>query len=216
VDALLVDQMEMADLPIVKLTEVNQSLGTGYAFRGYRYAEVRIKAKRTGEDHWICVDSGCGMSVVDEDWFYEQFPISHVATMQLPIWILGIGADVHHSNLYSVVKVLVLVTQKGKSVLMELELEVHLIKGLRCHMLVGNDMMTPYKMAIHFHSAILDIGDGLAQAPIRTRNVDTPILHRKVKSKSRTIVPPQSRYRIPVTFKSFQYDRDVNFTPCYH
>lgn len=134
----------------------------------------------------------------------------------MPIRISGIGADLHHSHLYSVVKVWLPAVQKEQAVLVELEFEVHLIKGLKYHMLVGNDMMTPYKMALSFHSEVLDIGDGFAQATIRTTNVDAPIQHRKVKTGSRTVVPPHSRYRVPINFKSFHHDRDVSFTPRYH
>lgn len=79
--ALQAQGEEAVELPVMKPVEVNGSLGTGFAFRGYRYAEVRIRTRVDDEDQWVCADSGCGMTVVDEVWFREQFPGAHVASM---------------------------------------------------------------------------------------------------------------------------------------
>jgi len=135
-------------------------LGTGYAFRGFRYAELQIRSTPTGEDHDICVDSGCGMTVADEQWFHETFPQAHTATMPTPIRIKGIATDAHISNLYSVVTIFVPGQRQGdkppgrrqgdEPMLMEVEVEVHLVQGLKCHMLIGVDMLKPYGMSLDF------------------------------------------------------------------
>jgi len=91
---------------VVKPTK-QSILGTGYAFHGFRYAELQIRSTVTGQDHNICVDSGCGMTVPDEQWFRETFPQAHTATMPAPIRIKGIASDAHLSNLYSVVTIFV-------------------------------------------------------------------------------------------------------------
>jgi hypothetical protein len=89
---------------VVKPTK-RPSLGSGYAFRGFRYAEVQIRPSVDGEDQWVCADSGCGMSVVDDIWFRRTFPGAHVATMPVPVRIKGIASDAHISDRYSVVTV---------------------------------------------------------------------------------------------------------------
>jgi len=191
-------------------------LGTGYAFRGFRYAELRIRSTPTGEDHSICVDSGCGMTVADELWFRETFPQAHTAAMPTPIRIRGIASDAHLSNLYSVVTIFVPgQRQGGELVLMEVEVEVHLVQGLKCNMLIGVDMLKPYGMSLDFGSSTLRIPSCEASAPIRTKPVEKQreAQRRKVKVSERTIVSPYSRRAIPIKFRPFAGDGDFNFRP---
>ena len=75
---------------------------------------MKVRSVENGEDHWVCVDSGCGMSVVDEKRFRQYFPDSHIATMQIPIRVSGIGSDTHFSYLYSVIKVFVPARKNGQ------------------------------------------------------------------------------------------------------
>jgi len=190
-------------------------LGSGFAFRGFRFTEVRIRAAPEAKDHWICADSGCGMSVADEGWFRQTFPEAHIATMPTPVRISGIGSDAHVSNLYSVVPVYVLARRDSKDVLVILEVEVHLVQGLKCHMLVGVDMLAPYQISLDFETSKMNIGSCNASADLRTKSLSSPIHHRKVKVTKRIVVPPYSRRAIPVAFKAFTHDRDINFRPSY-
>lgn len=191
------------------------SLGIGYAFRGYRYAEVQVRSSADSEDQWICVDSGCGMTVADEPWFREAFPNAHVANMPVPIRIKGIASDAHMSNLYSVITLFVPGQSKGEFVLVEVEMEVHLVQGLNCHMLVGIDMLSPYGISLDFDASLLRIPSCDTVAPIRVKALEAPA-YRKVKVRERTVVAPYSRRAIPICFKSFSHDRDLNFLPKYN
>jgi hypothetical protein len=198
---------------VVKPTK-QPSLGTGYAFRGYRYAEMQIRPTIHGEDQWICADSGCGMTVVDEQWFRATFPAAHIAAMPIPVRIKGISSDSHVSQLYSVVTIFVPSLSKGEPVLVELSLEMHLVQGLTCHMLIGVDMLKPYGISLDFNTSLLRIPSCDASSPIRTRSLEDPI-RRRVQVKERTVVPPYSRFAVPISFKPFTHDRDVNFLPKY-
>jgi hypothetical protein len=191
-------------------------LGTGYAFRGYRYAEVQIRASISGEDQWACADSGCGMSVADESWFRDTFPEAHVAAMPVPIRIKGIASDAHISDRYSVVTVFLPGQCESESVLVEMELELHLVQGLSCHLLIGVDMLKPYGIALDFASSLLKIPSCNTVVQIRTRALGNPTQNRRVKVSQRVVVPPYSRRAIPITFKPFSHDRDVNFLPKYN
>jgi len=190
------------------------TLGTGYAFHGFRYAEMQVRPTANGEDLWVCADSGCGMTVADDRWFHATFPAAHIATMPVPIRIIGIASDAHISNLYSVVTVFLPGMSKGEPVLVEVKLELHLVKGLNCHMLMGVDMLKPYGINLDFDTSLLRIPSCDMSAPIRTQSLEDP-MRRKVKIKERTVVPPYSRRAIPVSFKVFAHDRDFNFLPRY-
>jgi hypothetical protein len=177
---------------IIKPTK-RPSLGTGYSFHRYRYAEVQVRSSADGEDHWICADSGCGMSVADELWFREVFPKAHVANMPVPIRIKGIASDAHMSNLYSVIRLFVPGQSKGEPVLVEMELELHLVQGLNCHMLVGIDILSPYGISLDFGTSLLRIPSCDTVASIRVKALEAPA-YRKVKVLERTVVvAPYSR-----------------------
>jgi hypothetical protein len=96
-----------------------------------------------------------------------MFPDAHTAPMQLPIRVTGIVADSHQSDMYSVVKIhFPGVDSEGEAVSVELEMEVHLIRGLRCNMLIGTDMMTPYGVSLNFGMATFNIRAYGVVAPI--------------------------------------------------
>jgi hypothetical protein len=118
--------------------------------------------------------------------------------MPTPIRIKGIATDAHISDLYSVVTIFVPGQQQGEPVLMEVELEVHLVQGLKCHMLIGVDMLKPYGMSLDFESSTLRIPSCGVSAPIRTKAVGNQAQSRqsqsrKVRVRERTVVPPYSR-----------------------
>jgi hypothetical protein len=70
-------------------------------------------------------------------------------------------------------------------------------------------------MSINFESSKLIIGSCGASTNIRIKSVGVPIHHRKVKVTKRTVIPAHSRQTVPVEFKLFTHDRDVNFRPLY-
>ena len=96
------------------------------------------------------------MTMVDDAWLRQNFPNAHVASMRDPVKVKGIASDCHTSNLYTVIKVFMPTAQGTENVLVELEMEVHLIKGLECHMLIGVDMLAPYAMSLDFDKCTLD------------------------------------------------------------
>jgi hypothetical protein len=196
-------QMAPGTTPVIVKPERKPHMGTGYTFCGYKFAEARIQPSTSAEDQWVCIDSGCRMTMADEKWFQASFPKSHIATMPTPVRIKGIATDAHVSNLYSVVTIFVPGQQHGKSVLMELELEVHLVQGLKCHRLIGVDMLKPYGMSLDLDSSVLTIPSCDVSAQIRTKSLNQLIQRRKVKVSQRTIVLPYSRRVVPVTFKPF-------------
>jgi hypothetical protein len=133
-----------AHVPICRPPPTDSAaLETGYAFRGYNFAEIAVRASPTQPPEFVCADSGCGMSCVDEDWFRRNFPDAHVASMNIPIKVRGIGSAEHPSRQYSLAKIYIDAKKDGVDILIELLGEFHFVQGLGCHMLLGNDIMVP-------------------------------------------------------------------------
>jgi hypothetical protein len=201
--------------PTVVVPSRKPHVGTGYAFRGYKYAEVRIRSSPEEEDQWVCVDSGCGMTMADEAWIKSNFPQVHIASMRNAVKVQGIASDSHSTNDYTVIKVVMPAVRDNRTVLVELELEVHLVKGLQCHMLIGVDMLTPYAMSLDFEKCTLNWASERITTEIRVKTNGAPVHRRKIKVQERTIIPPFAYRSVPVKFKQFPHDRDVNFLPSY-
>lgn len=49
-------------------------LGTGFAFRSWNYAIASIKLAPEGRVDEICLDTGCGVSLVDRAWLFKNLP----------------------------------------------------------------------------------------------------------------------------------------------
>jgi hypothetical protein len=154
------------------------------------------------------------MLCVDEIWFKKNYSGAHVATMNVPIKVRGIGSTEHPSHQYSVVKIYLPAKKEGVNVLIELLSEFHFVQGLGCHMLIGNDIMVPNGIILDLASKKLKVPSCSASADIQIRNRQSPVTNRKVRTSRRITVPPFSQRQIPVAFKDI--DRELNFVPTYN
>jgi transposase InsO family protein len=202
--------------PIIIKPHRKPHVGTGYAFRGYRYAEARVRAAVDSEDQWVCIDSGCGMTMADDNWLRTNFPEAHIARMQQPIKVQGIASEAHRSELFTVIKIMMPAVQQRKTIFVELEMEVHLVQGLPCKMLIGVDMLQPYGMSMDFDKGTLSWASEDISTEIRVKSSAPTPQQRKVKVSERVVVPPFSYRAIPVRFKPFPHRKEVGFVPSYH
>ena len=78
-------------------------------------------------------------------------------------------------------------------------------------------MLKPYGMSLDFESSTLRIPSCNVFAPSRTKSVEKQqAQRRKVKVRERTIVLPYSRRAIPIKFRPFTGESDVNFRPIHN
>jgi len=153
--------------------------------------------------------------MADEKWFRASFPDAHLAPMPNPVEVRGIAAESHASDLYTVAKIFMPAMREKEQVLMELEMEIHLVKGLQCRMLIGVDMLTPYAMSLDFDKRSLNWAAEGVSTDIRVKSANVPTPKRRVKVRERVIIPPYSYRAVPVTFTRFPHEREVNFLPLY-
>jgi hypothetical protein len=78
-------------------------------------------------------------------------------------------------------------TRGTANVLVELEVEVHLVKDLQCHMLLGVDMMTPYAMSLDFDKSTLNWTLDNISTEIRVKAPTTQPQRCKVKIREQVL-----------------------------
>ena len=136
--------------------------------------------------------------------------------MQTPVCISEIGSNAHDSTLYFVTTIFVLRKKDDKEVLVELEMEFHLVWELKCRMLIGVDMLTPYHMGLNCKHSVLNVISCEVMTKIHIKATQSPLQNRKVKVAKHVVVLPNAYWTIPISFKSFLHECEVNFLPSYN
>ena len=96
----------------------------------------------------VCIDSGCGVSLIDEAIINQFLPDTPIRTMASPIEVSGIGSDRHQTDRYVIAPLYI----PGKddngddATARTAPQELHIVKGLRAGMLIGNDIITPERI----------------------------------------------------------------------
>lgn len=100
-------------------------------------------------DSLACLDTGCRVTLVDQDWLLKHLPHQKISTMSTSLKVRGIGASKHESaefaalSLYFPGK-----NDAGQLVYAALNCEIHLVKGLQANLLIGNDILSPEGVVI--------------------------------------------------------------------
>jgi hypothetical protein len=91
---------------------------------------------------------------VDINLFHEQFPTMHASIISEAITVKGIGSVVHSSIQYAIVTIYLPRHDniRGTEGYVELNVEVHLVDNLGCHLLLGANMLGSYQMNLNFSS----------------------------------------------------------------
>lgn len=133
--------------------------------------------------------------------------------MSTSLKVRGIGASKHESvefaalSLYFPGK-----DSTGRLVYASIRCEIHLVKGLRVNLLIGNDILSP-------EGFIIDIGrkSALIRSCAVTISINTKqrgqFLSRKLLASQESVVPPPSEAMIPLVKVPLPDDRDFLFHP---
>jgi hypothetical protein len=190
--------------------------GTGYAFRDFNFLEVNVRLEAEGKDELVCVDTGCGMSLVDEDWLEEQLPGATILNRASTVKIRGLGKEEHLTNKYLVIQRF-LPEIGGTGRVAEIRREFHLVKGLGCKILLGNDVIKPERWVIDVAEGKMTLWaceDMICELKVTPRG--RQVICRKVRTSQRITVKPNSTIMIPVSYKKgLPSGRDFEFTPVY-
>ena len=217
----------------------NKDIGTGFGFRGWRYATTKVSlwekssimssptpnlpSSETSKtlsseppSELGCLDTGAGITIADDKFFERQTKgLVPIRTMASPITVRGIGTNKHLTDKYAIVPIsLTGKDHKGHPAIARFRREVHLVEHLKANMLLGTDILGPEQITIDLGKKEAIIGSCGVNVPIDigSRN-NTPAIVRAVHIRKTTQVPPHSALAVPIHHLDIPKDRDYLFEP---
>ncbi len=120
----------------------------------------------------VCIDSGFGVSPIDEVIINQFLPDTPTRTMAAPIEVSGIGSDCHQTDRYVITPLYIPGKDNNGDVSTDSTAprELHIVKGLRAGMLIGNNIITPERIDLLASQQVAQIGSCKVKAPIKTLN----------------------------------------------
>jgi transposase InsO family protein len=209
-------QVGNGDLLTVESTGI-QLAPPGHAFKGWHYCTVRVLALNSDMADEACFDTGCSITLVDEDFLSRISPDAEIQYRSKPVDVKGIGDDTHQTAKFTQIAVRMKATLKGKEAILTLHFELHIVRGLRANILFGTDMMARHQIAIDVgrHRAVIgSCHDAIVDLRITAK--PNHQVCRPVYSKDRVVIPAKSNVRLPIkmsTKNALQADREYVFTP---
>ena len=78
----------------------SNDIGTGQAYRKYRYARLNFKMTTDGELQKCCADTRCGITLGDRDFLKKELPDAEIRKMATSVEVSVIGSDKHRTDEY--------------------------------------------------------------------------------------------------------------------
>ena len=205
--------------PILKSTAKLSAPGSGLAFRGWSYVTTSITfdptalPSLTDPDGSVCLDTGCGVTLVDRAWLARKLPFQKISVMPVPLKVRGIGASKHESRDFALTTIYIPgIDEKGREVYASISCELHLVDGLKANMLVGNDVLCTEGFAINLSTSSALIHSCGVKIDINARQ-HSKFLRRRALASAPTIVPPQSEALVAFQHIELPDSRDFLFHP---
>ena len=197
-------------------TDSSMEVGSGHAYRSWRYAQsdVQLDPSKGKDTHTVCADSGTSMTMMDRKLKEKDLPQAHVHTMAFPARVRGIGNDVHETSEYIIQEIFFPrgKDKEGRPATARTALrEIHLVDGLAAGMLIGNDVLVLEGIDLLFLKRVASIGSCGVEVPIEVRSKG-PLMKRIINSKKTVIVPLNSSAVVPIHHLDLP-DRDFMFEP---
>ena len=187
----------------------------GRAFRGYRFATVKISLTYQGKLYEYCFDTGCTMSLIDRA-FLKQIMAEgginiEIKKMASPIKVRGLGTKEHDACEYAIIPMYVPNGDGSKVAL--IRREIHIVDDLSAKALIGIDIMKPEGIILDTARDIAVIGScNSLQVPM-SMIAKGPRTDTAIVSKARYSVPAHSFVTIAIEPVDLPKDRDLIFEP---
>lgn len=208
----------LAEPILVKSTASQRETGNGFAFRSWTYGMVRIQldTNQGTQEEEVCLDTGCGVSLIDKDWLLSKKPGVKIHKMATPLKVRGVGSSKHessdyiHENIY-----FPSVKNDGTKVFSVIRRELHLVAGLRAKLLIGNDIIGPEEIIIDVSKRTARIGSCKTTVDItaRQRRQAGQFVRRGVYANAHTVIPSNSELLLRTGELNLPEDRDFLFEP---
>lgn len=206
-------------IPVIISKAVYASLGSGFRFRGWTYATAAVTLapehlpQSSDPDSTACLDTGCGVILVNRPRLLKRLPGQKINTMSTPLKVRGISAFEHESSKFAALSLYF----SGKNdvrdlVYASLQCEIHLVGGLRANLLISNDIMSPEAIVINLGKKTALIGVCGVTINVNTRQ-RSQFLAKRLLTSQESVIPPRSEAMIPLVKLPLPDDRDFLFHP---
>ena len=206
-------------ISIIASKTIDQSFGLGLVFRGWIYATAPITLtpehlpSYSNLDSIACLNTRCEVTLVDKAWLLKRLPMQKINTMSTPLRVRGIGSSKHNSGEYAILFLYFSSKDNAsQQVYASLTYKIHLIKGLRTNLLIGNNIMSLKNFIIDIKKKIVLIESCDVTVLINARQRGQ-FLTRKLFASQETVVPPRSEAMILLIPLSLPDNQDFLFHP---
>ena len=202
------------ELRIIESTASKKDLGNGFAFRSWTYAKIPARLLPDVDDVEVCIDSGCGVTLIDRAWLLSLIPDIKILRMASPLKVRGLGTTKHETTEYitNPIYLPAVLRETNTRVLACIQREIHIVDNLRAKMLIGNDILGPEKVVIDVAGQKAYIGSCDAFATV-TAHQRGSFFRRNVHVEKSSIIPPRSEIMVPTRPLKLPEDRDFLFEP---
>lgn len=186
----------------------------GHAFRGYRFATVKVSLTYQGRLYEFCFDTGCTMSLIDRA-FLSQLMVEggiqvEIRRMPSPIKVRGLGTKEHDACEYAIVPMYIPSNDNKVALIRR---EIHIVDDLSAKALIGIDIMKPEGIILDTNKDLVTIGSCESlQVPLsmvaKGSRTDAVVL-----SKAQYAVPAHTFMTVPIKNVTLPKDRDLIFEP---
>lgn len=103
---------------------------------------------------WVCLDSGCTMSLIDKNFLFQRYPTAKLLTMSTPMTVRGIGNHTYDASQFLQLDIFLL---NGKGSAGHIKKELHVVNCLPAKVLLLVDIMSLEGWCVDFESQTLTL-----------------------------------------------------------
>ena len=186
-------------------------LGNDLKFRFYQYAIVWVRIEMKDFIEFV-TDIECLMSFIDESYLLNILFKTTISKMPTSVNVRGIKNAFHECVAFIVLNVFLNETLNSKSVRNQLLREFHIIKNLKCRILIEMNVLEAEQISLNMINKvmIIPICKNLI-IDIRIAPKPNVRIKRIVHSKKKTIIPLKTTAKISTYLKKRKLFNDRNY-----
>ena len=207
-------QEEIPNLPVIR-SSAPSAVGNGLGFRSYQYATVWLRVGMKPQVEAVA-DTGCPMSLIDEDYLRNILPNLIISKMPAPVNVRGIGNALHECTTYAMLDIFLDGSSQTAPARGHIHREFHVVKNLKCKILLGMDILGAEQMNIDLANKVMVIPTCKdLVVSIRIAPKPNARIRRVVHSKEEITIPAKSVAKVPTYLKGKKLpdNRDYLFEP---
>lgn len=146
--------------PILRFTAKLTALGSNLAFRKWTYSTTAVTFELTiilamdDPDASVCLYIGYGVTLIDKVLLAKKFSSPKINVMPIPLKVRDISASQYKSEEFALAAIYIPgLNQNCLEVYVCIRCKLHLSKGLKANMLIGNDVFCTKNFLINLADA---------------------------------------------------------------